>query len=351
MTGEAAAAIHRGELARWAEAVANTPTGDLPTDQLARRARATCARIGDDVHAEHRRLAAVLARAGVDTEPSASATPRQRHELVVRVAPVDVDAALGALRAAGYERHLNWRAGAERSARRTAGEMVLVRGGPVTTMVRLRWREPRRRGRLGRLLRPSPADWATITLPTALWWAYPGVRVGRLLLERVGLRERDHADLEPFLATPDDLVDPLLDVAGVEEGDVVVDLGCGDGRIVIAAAERRGCRAIGVEQDATLAADAAAAVTRLGLDGRVAIVHGDGLAVDLADATVVVLFLPLVVAGRVVPVLLERLPPGARLVLHEQSPLPAAFPPPETSAPIVGAQAVTVAHRWRIGGR
>jgi cyclopropane fatty-acyl-phospholipid synthase-like methyltransferase len=166
------------------------------------------------------------------------------------------------------------------------------------------------------------------------------------VLERLGARSDDHADLEPFLVTPLDLVAPLLVAADVGEDDVLLDVGCGDGRIVVEAARRWGCRAVGVERSEELAGVATDRAAGEGVSDRVRVVHGDGLDVSLTDISVVVMFLPMRVAARIVAALLRSLPAGARLWLHEQSALDPRMPPPDRSVLVLGAESLTIAHRW-----
>lgn len=351
MTDDAVGAIHRNDLHGWAAATLRRseadPSSTTPdTLELAERALSTCRSIGERRAAEHRLVAGVLTGAGVAVDPpDPLVSPAQRIELTVPLSPDALDTAIEALAQIGYRRHHAWSPGAERSLRRTSHEIVVARSDDVTRTVRLRWRQPQRRTTVARAWAPTPADWAAVDTPAGAWWVYHGLRPARLVAERIGFASRDHADLEPFLVTPTSLIGPVLDVAEVGPDDCVLDLGCGDGRIVIAAAERFGCRGLGIEQDARRAADAAAAVEQRGLTGRVRIVEGDGLAADLSDVTAATLFLPTVVARRVLPSLLERLAPGARIVLHEQSPLHGVTEPDRSTA-IVTDDAVTVAHRW-----
>ena len=105
-----------------------------------------------------------------------------------------------------------------------------------------------------------------VRLPRRTWPAYSLVRPVRLVLERVGLRRRHEDSLGPFLATPDSLIDPLLELAQVGPDDHVVDIGCGDGRLVVEAAARLGCRAVGIERSPELV-DSARARAQSGRGG------------------------------------------------------------------------------------
>jgi SAM-dependent methyltransferase len=116
-----------------------------------------------------------------------------------------------------------------------------------------------------------------------------------------------------FVATPTALVSGMLDLAAVAEGDVVYDLGSGDGRIVIAAA-RRGARAVGVELEASLVAESRARADSAGVEDRAEFRRADIFATDLREATVVTLYLGSALNRRLRPILLRDLRPGSRVV-------------------------------------
>lgn len=344
-------AVHAQRLHTWAAATAPDQAVPSTRRDVAEAALTACAEIAAVVGAERDRLVESLEAVGVTVVDSSASD--QRHTVTIDVRPADAAAALARLVDDGYGRHPTWRGGAERSFLRYGDATTLTRAGATTSVVRLRWARPatrpRWRRRIGTVIRPTPADWAWIGVPTPLWWVYPILRPMRLAGERLGVLSRDHGDLEPFLSTPDALIAPLLEVTGAGADDVVADLGCGDGRIVIAAARHLGCRAVGVEQSADTVALARRAVTAADVGDLVTIVHG-GLDELPADVTAMIVFLPTVVAARLVPRLLTLLPVGARLVLHEQSPLPAALPAPERSVAIISRTALTVAHRWTVRG-
>jgi ubiquinone/menaquinone biosynthesis C-methylase UbiE len=119
-----------------------------------------------------------------------------------------------------------------------------------------------------------------------------------------------------FIATPEHMLDVLLDVARVSADDVVYDLGCGDGRVVIAAAARCGARGVGVDIDPDRIAEAAIQARQAGLSDRITLIEADFFQVDLADATVVTLYLLPSLNLRLRPKLLSELKPGARIVSH-----------------------------------
>lgn len=346
LDAEVCDAITGDRLSQWADGIVGSDGADDRRRRAAATIHATCARIRSDTDDERHRLIDVLRAESI--EPSSVTTSDQRHAVGIEVVAADAERATAAVEGAGYRRDRQWSGGAARSLWRSSGEVTLTRSSTTTLVARVKWG---RSGRSGRrtAFHPTPADWAMVDLPPALWWMYPILRPVRLALERAHVRSRDHAALEPFLVTPQSLIDPLLDVAAVGANDVVLDYGCGDGRMVIAAASRRGCRAIGVEQDSDLAASAAEHVAAGGLTGQVQIIHGDAADLDLDAITVVVMFVPMVVVRRVVPRLLRQLRDGARIVVHEQSALPSDLPIPNRSHPVVAEDAVTIAHTWDIG--
>lgn len=123
--------------------------------------------------------------------------------------------------------------------------------------------------------------------------------------------------LAPFLPTPMDVVERMLGLARVGPGDVVYDLGCGDGRIVIAAAQKFGARGVGVDINPKLIADAEAGARAAGVSDRVTFVLQDAMKVDLSDATVVTLYLLAASNVKLRPVLTTQLRRGARIVAHD----------------------------------
>ena len=119
-----------------------------------------------------------------------------------------------------------------------------------------------------------------------------------------------------FVPTPQDVVKPMLELAEVTAGDQVVDLGSGDGRVVITAAREYGSRAVGYELDAVLVERSRRAVQEQGLDRLARIEERDLFTADLSQADVVVVFLPASLLQRLGPQL-ARLRPGARVLSHE----------------------------------
>jgi tRNA A58 N-methylase Trm61 len=123
--------------------------------------------------------------------------------------------------------------------------------------------------------------------------------------------------IAPFVATPLPVVKQMLTLAQLKPGEIIYDLGCGDGRVVIMAAQEFGARGVGVEMREDLAKQALSKVSELGLDGRVKIVQSDMFKVDLAQADVVTLYLTTSANDKVKPKLESELKLGARVVSHD----------------------------------
>jgi tRNA A58 N-methylase Trm61 len=123
--------------------------------------------------------------------------------------------------------------------------------------------------------------------------------------------------ISPFVASPLPVVKQMLTLAQLMPGEMLFDLGCGDGRIVIMAAQEFGARSIGVEMREDLAKQALTKISELGLDGQVKIINSDIFRVDLAQADVVTLYLTTSANDKVKPKLEAELKPGTRVVSHD----------------------------------
>lgn len=146
----------------------------------------------------------------------------------------------------------------------------------------------------------------------------------------------------PYVPTPMPVVQKMLQMAQVRRGDMLIDLGCGDGRIVVAAAQRHGARGLGIDLDPVRIEEARASARKEGLDGRVEFRVGDLFEADLSPADVVTLYLLPSVNARLRPQLWRQLRVGSRVVSH-------AFDmgdewPPEQSERVNGA----MVYRWTI---
>jgi protein-L-isoaspartate O-methyltransferase len=141
-----------------------------------------------------------------------------------------------------------------------------------------------------------------IGLAPAVWSQAPAIQPNRLA---------------PYVPSPAPVVHRMLSLAGVSGKDTVYDLGSGDGRIVIMAAERFGAKAVGVEIDEELVMKARDRVKELRLENRVQIVQQDLMDVDLSPASVVTLYLLWTSNKKIKPNLEASLKAGTRVVSHD----------------------------------
>jgi predicted RNA methylase len=127
----------------------------------------------------------------------------------------------------------------------------------------------------------------------------------------------DETRLAPFVPTPQEVVDRMLQMAEVQTGDVVYDLGCGDGRLVITAAKRYGARGVGIDIDPVRIAESKANAKAAGVEHLVEFRQQDALTVDVSPASVVTLYLLTAANLKLRPTLQKALEPGSRVVSHQ----------------------------------
>ncbi|MES2562041.1 MAG: methyltransferase domain-containing protein [Pseudomonadota bacterium] len=121
----------------------------------------------------------------------------------------------------------------------------------------------------------------------------------------------------PYIPSTEQNVDEMLRLAAVLPGDVVYDLGSGDGRVVIAAARDWGARGVGIELDGKLVVHSREQAKRAGVSDRVSFREGDVFLANVSDASVVTLYLLTSLVHRLQPKLLAELKPGTRIVAHD----------------------------------
>jgi SAM-dependent methyltransferase len=121
----------------------------------------------------------------------------------------------------------------------------------------------------------------------------------------------------PYVSTPQQVVDAMLRMAEVGRDDVVYDLGCGDGRIVISAAARFGARGVGVDLDPRRIEEANAAARSAGVAGRVRFVVQDLFQTEFSEASVLALYLFPEMNARLLPKIRAEMRPGARVVSYQ----------------------------------
>jgi SAM-dependent methyltransferase len=121
----------------------------------------------------------------------------------------------------------------------------------------------------------------------------------------------------PFVPTPHEVVAEILRLADVGKADVLYDLGCGDGRIVVTAAKKYGCRGVGIDIDPERIQDSQKNAAKEGVEDKVRFIESDLFDADISKASVVTLYLLSRVNIRLRPKLLSELKPGTRVVSHD----------------------------------
>jgi precorrin-6B methylase 2 len=120
----------------------------------------------------------------------------------------------------------------------------------------------------------------------------------------------------PYVPTPQEVVDEMLKMANVHTGDIVYDLGCGDGRIVVTAAQKYGTRGVGVDLNPERIKEAKENAEKAGVANLVTFREGDLFQADISEATVVTLYLLPSVNEKLRPKLWRDLKSGSRVVSH-----------------------------------
>ncbi len=124
-------------------------------------------------------------------------------------------------------------------------------------------------------------------------------------------------NLAPRTGSPEHAVDKMLEMASLKPGETLYDLGCGDGRILIAAAQRYKVKGVGIEISNDLARTAAEKVKKAGLESEIKVVHGDFMQTDLSAANVVTLYLATTANDTLRPNLERYLRPNTRVVSYD----------------------------------
>lgn len=122
--------------------------------------------------------------------------------------------------------------------------------------------------------------------------------------------------LAPFVTSPQRVVDRMLEMAAPKPGETVFDLGCGDGRVLITAAQKFNSKAVGIEIDHKLVQRATERIASLNLQNRVKVLQGDLRDADLSGADVVILYLMTLSNEELRPHLEKSLRPGSRVVSY-----------------------------------
>jgi SAM-dependent methyltransferase len=147
-----------------------------------------------------------------------------------------------------------------------------------------------------------------------------------------------------FVPTPNEVVEKMLEMAKVTSKDTLYDLGCGDGRIVITAAQKFGARAVGIDIDPKRIQEANANAKAAKVTDKVKFVEADLFESDISEATVVSLYLLTRLNEKLKPKLLKELKPGTRVVSH-------AFDMGDWKPEATASVSASTVYLWRIPGK
>ncbi len=195
----------------------------------------------------------------------------------------------------------------------SAGELAILQ---FQLEAREHWRD-RVLSATRRALTPGLGDWRFASLPNSLAFLYyplRPLRVGLRVVRHVLTRTR--LDLAPYLPTPMEVVERMLAMAELSPRDVLYDIGCGDGRIVILAAKKYGARGLGVDIDPQRVAEAKKSARDAGVEHLVSFIQQDAKTLDLSGATVATMYLLPTSNLKFRLKLEQELPPGARILAH-----------------------------------
>jgi ubiquinone/menaquinone biosynthesis C-methylase UbiE len=164
-----------------------------------------------------------------------------------------------------------------------------------------------------------------------------------ILLPYANAQERARPNLDvPYVPTPPEVVARMLEIGEVKKGDVLYDLGCGDGRIVVTAAKQYGARGVGIDIDPERIREARENAKKEGVSKQVQFRRGDLFKSDFSRATVVTLYLLPQINEKLRPQLWRQLKVGTRVVSHEFE-MGDEWPPEKTET--VGSRRI---HYWTI---
>jgi SAM-dependent methyltransferase len=162
--------------------------------------------------------------------------------------------------------------------------------------------------------------------------------------------QRDGSEyIAPYVPTPREVVDRMLELAEVGKGDLLYDLGSGDGRIVITAARRYGVKAVGFEIDPNLVKRSRDNIREAGVEHLVEIREQDVRTVDFSPASVLTMYLYPAANLRLRPAILRQLKPGSRVVSHEFG--MGSWKPDRTEQLMDSADHLRTIYLWRIGAK
>ena len=338
-SGDAAARLIAAMRDQKVKEVAETLEG-----QDAARALAACTAISDAMRDLRATMRSALEGAGVSAVPIEGPEDHdalQFHATAIRVAPDNLIKAVATLTDHGFRTAIPLNAGQIRLLARSSNRLRMVRFDAASVRIDLVFSD-----RVPSVFAPSMADLGAVSLPSGLAPLYRLVRPIRIVLDRLtGPKAR--VSENDLLGTPESLIPDLMAQLDLTEKDVVMDLGCGDGRVVAAAAAL-GVNAIGYEIDPTLAETARHRCAALPAhSGRAEIISSPAEGADLSKATVIFLFVPTYLGTRLLQHIHQHAAPGTRIIAHEQT-HPQWDPPAMREMPVISVDAMTVLHVWQV---
>ena len=197
------------------------------------------------------------------------------------------------------------------------------------------------------------ATWPSGTGQEIKRMAVARVKAGKVTVIDMNQNSKDATSSQViYVPTPQAVVDKMLEMAKVTKDDIVYDLGCGDGRVVVTAAKKYGAKGVGVDIDPERIKESLANVKKEKVGKLVEIRQGDALKVpDISKATVVMLYMLPEFMEKLKPILLKELKPGTRVVAHDY-PLPGLEPLEKVTLPRSAAGIFPhTLYLWHIEGK
>ncbi|MCI0456800.1 MAG: TIGR03000 domain-containing protein [Gemmataceae bacterium] len=233
---------------------------------------------------------------------------------------------------------------------------------PAPARLTIDGRETSQTGEQRRFVTPPLAPGRKFSYTLKATWTEGNRQIVRMAVARVEAGKETTIDLRHgskdasssqiiYVPTPQHVVDKMLEMAKVTKDDIVYDLGCGDGRVIVSAAKKYGARGVGVDIDPVRIKESLANLRKEKVEKLVEIRQGDALKVDdLSRATVVMTYMLPEFMAKLKPVLLRHLKPGTRIVAHDY-PLP-GWEPDDTAT--ITSKTRLYAHSlflWRVPER
>jgi len=313
------------------------------------KAKAAVKEIDGDVKREISRLSGLFLDNNIRIATIQAAAPENiLHFITLTISSTDIESSIALLETIGYEPKPRYDPELWKRYTLFFDNHSFQSDDGREFRVQLYWDKPKGLiAKIPKRLRPQVDDLAAVSLPIRFISVYSLVKLIRRIF---GNKQSSTPSLGPFLGTPNGLIPDLLEFSGLQNGQRIVDIGCGDGRILLRAAALFDCDAIGYETDPALVAlteEAISNAAQPGLAERVVLHLMDARDADVSQADVVFIFLPVTALNELVPALLLKMKPGAVLLAHEQKQLDTTIIAPEEQRALIHQDGVTVVHKWR----